>query len=98
MTTTIIALFLSILIGVIFVEMFQFNNNNKIQWLLTISGAYLLAICLLHLLPEIFLNEDSKNIGFYLLSGFLTQNILEYFSQGIEHGHVNKKKPSHFLF
>lgn len=61
MTTTIIALFLSILIVVIFVQTFQFNNNNKIQWLLTISEAYLPAICLLHLLPEIFLNEDSKN-------------------------------------
>ena len=65
--------------------------------LLSFSGSYLLSICFLHLLPELF-EENGESLGMYLLIGFFLQLILDYFSGGIEHGHahVNKKKIGKF--
>ncbi len=53
-TITLILLSGSVLIGGIFVEIFKPKKVKNIQLLLTFSGAYLLAISLLHLLPELF--------------------------------------------
>ena len=87
---TIILLFSSVIAGAIIVEIFNIRKNKNIQLLLTFSGAYLLAVSLLHLLPELFKNNISDYIGLYILGGFLIQILLEYFSQGIEHGHFHK--------
>ena len=87
---TLILLFTSVLVGAIFVEVFKPKKERNIQLLLTFSGAYLLAISLLHLLPELFKYNTTENIGIYILGGFLIQILLEYFSQGIEHGHFHK--------
>ena len=89
-TLTLILLFSSVIAGVIFVEIFKPRKGRNIQLLLTFSGAYLLAICLLHLLPELFANNPNEKIGIFILCGFLIQILLEYFSQGIEHGHFHK--------
>lgn len=80
---------------VIFVK--SFDLKARVSPLLSFSGAYLLGICLLHLLPELFEGNDSS-VGFYLLVGFFLQLILDYFSGGIEHGHahVNKNKIGKF--
>lgn len=87
---TLILLFFSVIAGAIFVELFKPKRVRNIQLLLTFSGAYLLAISLLHLLPELFKYNTTENIGLYILGGFLVQIILEYFSQGIEHGHFHR--------
>ena len=87
---TIILLFSSVIAGAIIVEIFNIRKSKNIQLLLTFSGAYLLAVSLLHLLPELFENNISDYIGLYILGGFLIQILLEYFSQGIEHGHFHK--------
>ena len=89
-TLTLILLFSSVIAGAIFVEVFKPKKGRNIQLLLTFSGAYLLAISLLHLLPELFKYNTTENIGLYILGGFLIQIVLEYFSQGIEHGHFHK--------
>ncbi|MDA7728743.1 ZIP family metal transporter [Flavobacteriales bacterium] len=83
-------LFASVIAGAIIVEIFNIKKSKNIQLLLTFSGAYLLAVSLLHLLPELFEHNTSKHIGLYILGGFLIQILLEYFSQGIEHGHFHK--------
>ena len=88
--TTLVLLFASVIIGAIIVEIFNIRKSKNIQLLLTFSGAYLLAVSLLHLLPEIFEHNTSNHIGLYILGGFLIQILLEYFSQGIEHGHFHK--------
>jgi zinc transporter ZupT len=73
-----------------------FLKHNKLihytSHLLAFSASYLLSICFLHLLPELF--EGGTTAGFYLLIGFFLQLVLDYFSGGIEHGHahVNKKR------
>ena len=83
-------LFLSVLAGAIIVDLFNIKKSKNLQLLLTFSGAYLLAVSVLHLIPELFSHNPSNNIGIFILAGFLIQILLEYFSQGIEHGHFHK--------
>ena len=87
---TIALLFASVIAGALIVETFNIKNIKNIQLLLTFSGAYLLAVSVLHLIPELFTHNTTNNIGLFILGGFLIQILLEYFSQGIEHGHFHK--------
>ncbi len=83
----IAALLLSVIFGVFLVLIFK-PNTKAIQLFLSFSGAYLLSITVLHLLPEVF-ESHQKNIGVYILVGILLQSILEFFSKGAEHGHIH---------
>ena len=78
---TIILLFVSVLAGAVIVELFRIKKGKNIQLLLTFSGAYLLAVSVLHLIPELFTNQLNEKIGVFILAGFLIQILLEYFSQ-----------------
>ena len=89
-TLTILLLIGSVISGAIIVEVFSIKRSKNIQFLLTFSGAYLLAVSMLHLIPEIFTHTTTNSIGLFILAGFLIQILLEYFSQGIEHGHFHK--------
>ena len=80
-------LILSVIIGSISVLITK-PSKKFIQILLTFSGAYLLSITILHLLPEVY-ETETKNIGLFILFGILIQSILENFSKGVEHGHVH---------
>lgn len=86
--TNAIILFLAVLLsgGLFFI--LKWNNNFKLKLLLSFSGAYLFAISIVSLLPEIYVNADST-VGVYILIGFFFQLLLDYFSEGIEHGHVH---------
>ena len=84
---TYIALFLSVIIGLIIVYGFK-PKDKIIQLLLAFSGAYLLSITILNLLPEIYI-QPNKNIGLFILIGLLLQLILDFFSKGVEHGHLH---------
>ncbi len=75
-----------------FVHFLQANNKSQvIKLALAFSGGFLLAIIFEHLLPELYAGRTS-NIGVYILIGFLIQLIMEYFSGGIEHGHIHVHK------
>lgn len=63
-------------------------EKNYIKLLIAFSGAYLLALVILHLLPEIY-EQHASNIGYFILAGFLLQILLEFFSEGLEHGHIH---------
>ena len=84
---SIIILIASVLIGIGIVILLK-PSKNSVQLLLSFSGAYLLSITVLHLLPEVF-ESQQKNIGLYILIGILLQTVLEFFSKGAEHGHVH---------
>ncbi|MDX1627480.1 MAG: ZIP family metal transporter [Fulvivirga sp.] len=57
---------------------------------LVFAGAYLFAITIIHILPELFSQADQPSmIGFYVLVGFFLQQVLEYFTDGAEHGHIH---------
>ena len=62
--------------------------KDEIKLLLSFSGAFLLAMSILHLLPEVY-EQLHGNAGIFILAGFLFQLFLEYFSKGIEHGHIH---------
>jgi zinc and cadmium transporter len=66
-------------------------NPTFLKLLLSFSAAYLFAISLLHLIPEVYASAD-KYIGLYVLIGFFLQIVLEIFSEGIEHGHMHVHK------
>ena len=83
---TYIVLIASVLIGVILFQVLNDLKASAIKLLLAFSGAYLFAISVFHLLPEVY-TGDGKRIGLFLLIGFILQIVLEFFSQGIEHGH-----------
>jgi zinc transporter ZupT len=82
----IIGLLLSVVAGGILIEIFKKNSHLKL--LLSFSGGFLLTIIFTHILPESY-SENGKVIGYFILIGFLLQLILEYFSQGAEHGHTH---------
>jgi zinc and cadmium transporter len=64
--------------------------KTPMRLLLAFSGAFLFAISMLHLIPELYASHAVNNIGMWILAGFLVQLLLEYLSQGIEHGHIHK--------
>ena len=88
----IVGLISSVLFGGLIVSFFNATNNSQmIKFSLAFSGGFLLAIIFEHLLPDIY-HDGAHDLGLYILLGFLIQLILEYFSGGIEHGHVHIHK------
>ena len=88
----ILGLISSVLFGGLIVSFFNATNNSQmIKFSLAFSGGFLLAIIFEHLLPDIYL-DGAHDFGLYILFGFLIQLILEYFSGGIEHGHIHVHK------
>ena len=90
-----ILLFLVVIFSGLSVFLFSDFSKKKIKLLLSFSGAYLLSVSLLHLIPEIYKSSDSNWIGLFVLLGFFIQILLEYFSKGIEHGHVHLHREGH---
>ena len=85
----IIGLFLSVLLGGITVAYFNATNKSQATKLtLAFSGGFLLAIIFQHLIPDIY-HDNPISMGSFILIGFLIQLVLEFFSGGIEHGHVH---------
>lgn len=84
-----ILLFLSALTGGLLIFLFKENQSKRLKLLLSFSGAYLFAITVLHLLPDVYASGNSY-IGLFILIGFGFQIVLEQFSEGIEHGHIHK--------
>lgn len=64
------------------------QNEQLIKLLLAFSGGFLLSIAFIHFIPELY-EHSHVEIGVYILIGFLIQLILEFFSGGIEHGHIH---------
>lgn len=85
----IFSLIASVLLGGLIVAFLQKKDKqNIIKILLAFSGGFLLSIAFIHFVPELYEHSD-ESIGIYILLGFLIQLVLEFFSGGIEHGHVH---------
>ncbi len=91
-----IVLFLGALISGLSVLWLKISARN-LKLILSFSGAYLFAICVLHLIPDIY-QTGNKSIGVYILAGFFLQILLEFFSEGIEHGHIHVHKEHGKIF
>lgn len=90
---------LSVILGYIIAIFFRPKSKHNLKLLLAFSGAFLLSLTVMHLLPEVYEadlhhaaehhHEHSSAIGIYIMIGIVFQIILEYFSKGAEHGHVH---------
>ncbi len=79
----------AIIIGVIIAFLTKKQKSIGTKLLLSFSGAFLLALTLFDLLPEVYEHLDAKRTGLFIMCGILLQIILEFFSKGAEHGHVH---------
>ncbi|MCD6068754.1 MAG: zinc/iron permease [Bacteroidetes bacterium] len=99
---TLLLLFVPVLLCGLLVFRFKVSDNG-LKLILAFSASYLLALSFLHLLPEVF-GKGDEHIGIFILIGFFIQLFLDFFSTGIEHGHIhvhhhtNKKFPLAILF
>lgn len=83
----------SIVLGALSVFIFKLYEPRHVKLLNAFTGAYLLCLTLLHLLPELYhsntgsATHDDLRIGALILAGFFTQIALDVISMGVEHGH-----------
>ncbi|EPR74538.1 Zinc transporter, ZIP family [Winogradskyella psychrotolerans RS-3] len=83
---------LAVIIGIAIAIVTKNQKSIYTKLLLSFSGAFLLALTLFDLLPEVYHHIDAKLTGLYIMCGILLQIILEFFSKGAEHGHVHIHK------
>jgi len=67
------------------------KQERSLKILLSFSGAFLFGLTILHFLPDLFLDYEPV-FGLVILIGFSIQLILEFLTQGIDHGHYHKGK------
>ena len=82
----------AVILGVVIAKLSKNKKNWNTKLLLSFSGAFLLALTLFELLPEVYSHLDTKLTGLFIMCGILLQIILELFSKGAEHGHVHIHK------
>lgn len=80
--------------------LFRPDDKRFFRLLLAFSGAFLIGITFLKLVPEVF-SRPSVLAGVFVLLGFLLQLVLELITEGAEHGHRHahseNEKASPFL-
>ena len=54
-------------------------QQNSLRLILAFSAAYLFAISIMHMLPEAFMNNETKLTGLFIVLGFCMQ-LLIFFS------------------
>lgn len=101
-----ILLFVTVILSGCSVLFFKLSGK-ALKLILSFSGAYLLGITVLHLLPELYTSAvlpspvgegSGGEVGLFILAGFLLQIFIEYFSEGIEHGHIHVHKHEENIF
>lgn len=63
-------------------------TEQHMKYLLAFSGAYLLSVTMLHLVPEVVENMGHWS-GVLIIAGFFLQQFLQPFTHGVEHGHAH---------
>lgn len=81
-------LFFFPLTGGILALLIQNTRTQHLKLFLAFSGAFLFAITVLELIPEVY-GYEPEMAGFLVLVGFFFQIAIDQFSKGIEHGHLH---------
>lgn len=91
MGTNFLLLFLTAIVSGSFVFFAPAFKERFFKLILVFAGSYLFSITILHIIPELFsAGFSDSRMGLYILFGFLLQQLLEFWSSGIEHGHIHK--------
>ena len=64
------------------------EKTRQLKLFLAFSGAFLISITILNLIPEVY-DQIGIQAGYYILGGFFLQIVVDFFSKGIEHGHLH---------
>lgn len=97
MIIQILVLFLVPLAAGLMIYLLPNGKGTNFKLLLVFAGSYLFAITVIHILPELFEHaHGAKMIGVFVLIGFFLQQGLEYFTSGIEHGHIHVHGDGHY--
>jgi zinc transporter ZupT len=95
-----LVLILTVLISGGLIFLFKPDDQRVLKFLLAFSGAFLIGITFLKLIPEVFV-KPTVFTGLFVLLGFLLQLALELITEGAEHGHSHAhtegEKASPFL-
>ncbi len=95
MSLVFITIYLSLpilIIGLVFSSIRL--SAKRLRLLLAFSAAYLFAISMIHLLPECYEGNNYHQVGIFIIAGFFVQIIIDFFSSGIEHGHIHSHSDS----
>ncbi|MFA5782199.1 MAG: ZIP family metal transporter [Bacteroidales bacterium] len=69
------------------ISVFFFKTGEKtLKLILAFGGAFLLSLCFIELIPEIY-SSESEQIGLFIMLGFFIQLLLDFLTKGVEHGH-----------
>ena len=85
----------SIALGAMTVFWLRLDDPKHIRLVNAFTGAYLLSLTVLHLLPELYHGHGPTSAtrpfltGLLILAGFFAQVALDVISMGIEHGHTH---------
>ena len=72
-------------------SIFFFKTSGRVlKLILAFSGAFLLTISFVDILPEIYTVESKNIIGIFILIGFFIQLLLDFITKGVEHGHEHE--------
>lgn len=85
----------SIAFGALTVFGLKLTDPRRVKLLNAFTGAYLIALVMLHLLPDLYAAEPGETIhplviGGFILFGFFLQIAMDSVSMGIEHGHAHE--------
>jgi zinc transporter ZupT len=96
MLIKLLVLFFTPLLSGLLVFFLPKGKNFNFKLLLVFAGAYLFSITVIHILPELYHQPVGREwIGLLVLAGFFLQQVLEYFTSGIEHGHIHHDHAQH---
>ena len=96
MILNLIVLFFTPLLSGLAIFFVPKGRSTNFKLLLVFAGSYLFAITVIHILPELYIHHANfQFIGLFVLAGFFLQQLLEYFTSGIEHGHIHATHETH---
>lgn len=86
MYTIYLVLFVTVLLSGSLIFVMKTENRGNLKLLLAYSGAFLIGISFMKLVPEVF-ESGVPFAGLFVMVGFLIQLVLELITEGVEHGH-----------
>lgn len=90
MLQKLLVLFLTPLLSGLLIYLVPKAKSSSFKLLLVFAGAYLFSITVIHILPEVYRQDPNVElVGLFVLAGFFLQQLLEYFTSGVEHGHMH---------